>query len=270
MQRLQDEGRVRSAMLCIQYRMPEMLARVVSEHFYGGQLQRGKATDSAIAQPLRARDVVGVACFEPKSTSRLNLLEADAAVAAARRLHEAEAGRETTRRTSIAILTPYAAQLARIQSLLAAPDRVGGHKAVGGNAIEAMSVDASQGREWDHVVLSLVVSNPQGLGFVKHARRQCVAMSRAKRTATLVWHPDVACALPAWASFYDLAAKEPSPSADESPPDSAGTSAGGSSDTLTALAAVQLVDECDEDGHVGGVKEEREEESEVEEEDVAV
>ncbi|KAJ1618634.1 hypothetical protein T492DRAFT_891715, partial [Pavlovales sp. CCMP2436] len=48
---------------------------------------------------------------------------------------------------------------------------------------------------------------PGRLGFVKDIRRQCVAMSRAKRSLTLdiVGNPSVARELPAWADFHSFA-----------------------------------------------------------------
>jgi len=197
MERLQAERRVRRAMLCIQYRMPAALCEIVSAHFYEGLLQTGKAPDCARAQPLHALDVDGVSSVAPKSTSRHNLIEAAAAVRQAL-LIATEAGVGT----SVAILTPYAAQLALVQSLLSKSD-AGDAAAI--KAIEAMTVDASQGREWDHVIVSLVVSEPGRLGFVKDLRRQNVAMSRAKRTLTLVGSPSVARELPAWADFHSFA-----------------------------------------------------------------
>jgi len=54
-----------------------------------------------------------------------------------------------------------------------------------------VSVDASQGSESDHVILSTVRSNPRGdIGFCADARRSCVALSRARMTLTVVGDTD--------------------------------------------------------------------------------
>ena len=70
--------------------------------------------------------------------------------------------------------------------------------------VEAMTVDGSQGREWDHVFLSLVRTERDGT-FVNDPRRQCVAMSRAKLSMILVAHPALAAALPHLRRFWDHA-----------------------------------------------------------------
>lgn len=70
--------------------------------------------------------------------------------------------------------------------------------------VEAMTVDGSQGREWDHVLLSLVRTERDGT-FVNDPRRQCVAMSRAKLSMILVAHPALAAALPHLRRFWDQA-----------------------------------------------------------------
>ena len=68
----------------------------------------------------------------------------------------------------IAIVTPYAAQLARIRDRH--PD------------IEAGTVNAFQGREKDVIIASFVRSNDlQELGFVADPRRLNVTVSRARR-----------------------------------------------------------------------------------------
>ena len=51
------------------------------------------------------------------------------------------------------------------------------------------------------VILSLVSDNPCRLGFFQDPRRQCVALSRAKRTMTLVSNLQVAASVPALVSF---------------------------------------------------------------------
>lgn len=55
------------------------------------------------------------------------------------------------------------------------------------------------------VILTLVSNNPNQLGFFEDTRRQCVALSRAKRTMTIVTNLQVAASVPALASFCQAA-----------------------------------------------------------------
>ncbi len=68
----------------------------------------------------------------------------------------------------VGVITPYSAQLARIQAAL--PE------------LEAGTVNAFQGREKELILASFVRSNPDGeLGFVADARRLNVSVTRARR-----------------------------------------------------------------------------------------
>merc|ERR1712008_31432 len=50
-----------------------------------------------------------------------------------------------------------------------------------------VSVDASQGSESDHILLSTVRNNSKGdVGFCADPKRLCVALSRAKATLTIL------------------------------------------------------------------------------------
>jgi hypothetical protein len=74
--------------------------------------------------------------------------------------------------------------------------------------VQILSVDASQGREWHHVVLSLVSTNAKRAGFLKNSRRQCVSLSRAMRTMTLIGHPSLLATLPPMRAFAAAAGQE--------------------------------------------------------------
>ncbi|CAK7267181.1 hypothetical protein SEPCBS57363_002468 [Sporothrix epigloea] len=81
------------------------------------------------------------------------------------------------RATDIAVVTPYNAQLAQLSDLLQA-DFPG---------IELGSVDGFQGREKEAVIVSLVRSNTAGdVGFLAEKRRLNVAMTRPKRSLTVI------------------------------------------------------------------------------------
>ncbi|KAM6539615.1 hypothetical protein FALCPG4_001400 [Fusarium falciforme] len=76
----------------------------------------------------------------------------------------------------IAVVTPYNAQLAVLASL---KDKFPG--------IELGSVDGFQGREKEAVIVSLVRSNSEGeVGFLGEKRRLNVAMTRPKRSLTVI------------------------------------------------------------------------------------
>ncbi|KAF7515771.1 hypothetical protein G7054_g14420 [Neopestalotiopsis clavispora] len=80
----------------------------------------------------------------------------------------------------IAIVTPYNAQLAALAHL---KDAFPG--------IELGSVDGFQGREKEAVILSLVRSNSDGeVGFLGEKRRLNVAMTRPKRSLTVIGDSD--------------------------------------------------------------------------------
>ncbi|MFO0631157.1 MAG: C-terminal helicase domain-containing protein [Polyangiales bacterium] len=116
--------------------------------------------------------------------SRLNVGEAEAVRAVVRSL--LDAGLDPA---ELAVITPYAAQAARVRALLAGEGAAG--------AVEVDTVDSFQGREKDAVVLTMVRANDRGeLGFLKDLRRMNVAITRGRRhlcvvgdSATLARHP---------------------------------------------------------------------------------
>ncbi|KAL3901094.1 MAG: hypothetical protein SGPRY_012336, partial [Prymnesium sp.] len=87
----------------------------------------------------------------------------------------------------IAMITPYSGQRRVIRSLL--PLVLA--------RTEVDSVDSFQGRESDYVIISLVRSNPHGLGgFVGDPRRLHVALTRARRGLVLVGDLDTLMSSP--------------------------------------------------------------------------
>ena len=75
----------------------------------------------------------------------------------------------------IAVITPYSAQVKRLQAILNHP------------GLEIDSVDGFQGREKEAVVLSLTRSNDAGeVGFLADVRRMNVALTRARRKLVVV------------------------------------------------------------------------------------
>ena len=79
---------------------------------------------------------------------------------------------------SIAIISPYSAQVSLIRDL------VSDHQP---QIPEINSIDAFQGREKDVVILSMVRSNSEGIvGFLSEMRRINVAMTRAKKQLVII------------------------------------------------------------------------------------
>lgn len=68
---------------------------------------------------------------------------------------------------SIAILTPYSRQCVEIK------------KIIDSDRIKVLTVDSSQGLEWDIIILS--VTRTESLGFMQDPHRVNVALTRAKK-----------------------------------------------------------------------------------------
>jgi hypothetical protein len=144
------------AMLTVQYRMHPAIGALVGGLFYDGRLVHGAdtaLTDAITARPpFPGRPVVvvdtksGTTCMRSaKGSSRVNAGSAEITAELA-----AEAVRGGA--TSIAVITPYAAQAAEIRKLLAAR-RIG-------DAVDCSTIHRFQGRECDVVIIDLVDAAP--------------------------------------------------------------------------------------------------------------
>jgi AAA domain len=140
------------ALLDVQYRMHPAIGSLVGRLFYGGRLVHAGAGTEAIAArpPFPGNAVVVVdtksTCQRSaKGSSRVNAVSAEATADLA-----AEAVRGGS--TSIAVITPYAAQASDIRRLLAAR-RIG-------DAVECSTIHRFQGRECDVVIIDLVDAAP--------------------------------------------------------------------------------------------------------------
>ena len=100
----------------------------------------------------------------------------------------------------VAVLAFYKAQTWRVKELLEA--LIGKSRA---EDIKVMTVDSAKGQEFDHVVLSCVVTGTNR-SFLEDHRRMNVALSRAKRTLDVVAHPNLAGRLAALAALETSAA----------------------------------------------------------------
>ncbi|KAL2758783.1 hypothetical protein ACRALDRAFT_1080466 [Sodiomyces alcalophilus JCM 7366] len=192
-------------MLTTQYRMHEKIMRFPSDELYEGRLVAAEAVkerllrdlpysvedDEDTSEPLVFIDTQG-GDFPEKNEE--DDIKNDAAAAKKARFglygesksNEMEAAvvRQHVQRLvhlgvkpeDIAVVTPYNAQLELLAPL---KEKYPG--------IELGSVDGFQGREKEAVIVSLVRSNSQGeVGFLGEKRRLNVAMTRPKRSLTVV------------------------------------------------------------------------------------
>lgn len=200
-----------TATLTEQRRMDPAIAEVVSKAFYGGRLTteakraRQAETDELPMVHLGAlpkSPVVVVDFPHVSSTGRdsasergrprwHNPSEVSAVVDVLRHLR----AREASKPPSLAILSPYKAQVDKLNDRMAAArsrelSHLDQFVPVRSNGPFVGTVDSFQGSEADIVILSLVRNNPRtgggALGFLRDSRRMNVALSRAKLQLIIV------------------------------------------------------------------------------------
>jgi len=202
-----------SATLTWQRRMDPAIARVVSDTFYDGKLKTDETREKealdgkllfSCSQALTASPIV-VVDFPHVSTTKLrdgferakpkwhNPSEIDAVIDVLRHLTP---GKSNRGKPTLAVLSPYASQVALIEKrLTAAFDKELRHIRDGFATVRAGlgytgTVDSFQGSEADVVVISLVRNNPRtglgAVGFLRERRRMNVMLSRARDKLVLV------------------------------------------------------------------------------------
>ncbi len=205
-----DGGGDYSHMLTVQHRMHEALMAFPSAHTYEGKLTAhpsvaqvslsttGVAPDpTSRCLPERVLDVVDTAGASFDEVQRDggsydNVGEANVVVLVVDDLvaHGVGPG-------DIGVITPYSAQSSLLQRLLAAHIDAG---------LEVDSVDGFQGREKRVIVFSGVRSNAdQQVGFLADARRQNVAITRAKQKLVVVADSSTLSTDAHWRAFFDHA-----------------------------------------------------------------
>jgi AAA domain len=200
-----------AATLTEQRRMDPAIAEIISRAFYGGRLttEAGRAraaeeSDPPVVQlgPLPKSPVVVIDFPHVSATGQgravelgrprwHNPSEVRAVIDVLRLLRP----RDPTKSPSLAILSPYKAQVDKLHERISAlRDRDLRHLdqflPVRSNGAFVGTVDSFQGSEADVVILSLVRNNPltggRALGFLRDRRRMNVALSRAKSQLILV------------------------------------------------------------------------------------
>lgn len=194
-----------------QRRMDPAIAEVVSRAFYDGALTTSAARIAALeSEPRRflSRDplpaspivvidfphvsapMVGERIAGESSGKLSNPSEIDAVIAVLKCITPAAGLRPT-----LAILSPYKAQVEALQSRIAAAltgdlRHLEGFDSVRSDGAFVGTVDAFQGNEADIVILSLVRNNARtgvgAVGFLRDSRRMNVALSRARDQLVIV------------------------------------------------------------------------------------
>jgi ATP-dependent RNA/DNA helicase IGHMBP2 len=193
-------------LLRIQYRMHETIMGFSSKQFYNEELEADESVRAHTAaelpdvqadtpllqEPLVYIDTVG-ANYEERWNELLESRENEGEAKLALQLYQ-ELRTAGIPAKSIAIITPYVAQVRLLRSMN--PDR----------GVEIGSVDGFQGREKEAIILSLVRSNDQGeVGFLSDIRRMNVAMTRARRLLIVIGDSATLSRHPFYRSFLDYA-----------------------------------------------------------------
>ncbi|KVU25144.1 DNA helicase [Burkholderia ubonensis] len=197
-----------SETLTEQRRMDPAIAEVVSHAFYDGKLRTAarrahaaETEDSPVVQlgALPSSPIVVVNFPHVSSTGRAaemergrprwhNPSEVDSVTNVLKHLR----ARDIAKPPTLAILSPYKAQVDKIQERLSSRksgdlQHLAHFKSVRSDGAFVGTVDSFQGSEADVVILSLVRNNPRNaLGFLRDRRRMNVALSRAKAQLIIV------------------------------------------------------------------------------------
>lgn len=192
---------VPKVMLDTQFRMHPEIANFVSDTFYEGKLKSGvTATARSFQFSSFTKPVCLISTSKQKNrfekwigTSCENRLEAQYVKEVVQELvqHCREHG-EANESVSVAVITPYAAQVSLIKMLLREDGIFGASGSVALKEEDVASVDKFQGGERDVVIISFVRSpDPHAkykskLTFVQDLKRLNVAFSRPKKMLIMV------------------------------------------------------------------------------------
>jgi hypothetical protein len=172
------------AMLDVQYRMHPAIGSLVGGLFYGGRLTHGAAGTEAIAarapfpgEAVVIADTRSTCQRSQKGSSRVNLTSAETTAELA--LEAVQGGS-----TSVAVITPYAAQASEIRKLLAAR-RIG-------DVVECSTIHRFQGRECDVVIIDLVDAPPMRQSALLADAPNLLNVSVSRARGKLVIVADVA------------------------------------------------------------------------------
>ncbi|KAG5848494.1 hypothetical protein ANANG_G00099040 [Anguilla anguilla] len=214
-ERYQESHEDLATMLDTQYRMHEDICKFPSETFYNGGLKtEAKRETSVLLSPSKTptpilfghvdgkEEVLVVSTAQGNENSTMNVEEAEQAVRIASLLIS-KSGIEPT---SIAILTPYNAQMSKMNKIL---------NEKGIKDVAVCTIMKSQGSEWRYVILSTVRSCPRSeinrqgprptkawlskqLGFITDPNQVNVAITRAQDGLCILGNQHLLKCNPLW------------------------------------------------------------------------
>ena len=173
------------SVLTRQHRMVDAIGELVSDCFYGGNVQNSGVRAPSWTTGLQPAAVTWYSTEHLRDraerrakseTSYSNPAEVTEVISHLRRIDFLLSAQRIDDHVTVLVLAPYRAQVAAL------------HRAVAGESfrasglhVEVNTVDAAQGREADILVFSATRSNPQGvIGFVRDLARANVALSRGR------------------------------------------------------------------------------------------
>jgi len=176
--------------LTTQHRMLPAIGDLISECFYGSELRSVERQPAAHLVGVMKRPVTWFSTTKKPhhgskelGRSYYNDLEIEMVLNLLSRIDfYMQGGRYKDKRVSVALLTGYDPQRARLQTAV----QMRGRQWKSFSHVFVNVVDAFQGREADILVFSVTRSEVRGLGFLKEMERINVALSRGKELLAII------------------------------------------------------------------------------------
>ncbi|OMJ83072.1 hypothetical protein SteCoe_16051 [Stentor coeruleus] len=190
-------------LLCVQYRMHPKIACFSNENFYEGILENGVNEEQrtyenfSFPEPVKSvptffYDVCSDEELSGSGDSYLNRFEAEAIREILQYMHE-----NNLPGNKIGIITFYDGQKGYLKTYLNSRLEINFFE-----EIEILSVDASQGKEKEFIILSCVRANmSQGVGFLDEFRRLNVALTRAMYGMIICGHIETLLSSSLWSKL---------------------------------------------------------------------
>ncbi len=197
-----------AAMLKIQYRMHEDIMKFPSTYFYNDELIADDSVRAELLmpnqQPVEFIDTAGCGYAEERDAETLSRFNEEEARLVIRRaeslIDEIGLNEWIERKLSLAIITPYRAQVDFLLKLSAASAVLEPLKRL----ISINTVDAFQGQERDIIIISFVRSNEKSeVGFLSDIRRTNVAMTRARKKLIMIGDSATLCSHDFYTALID-------------------------------------------------------------------
>lgn len=198
-----EKSKIEQTTLRVQYRMPPALLEHPSSYFYNGLVSSADEiinVEASLPQGFEWPAKIPLAFVQVTGSDlevthdfggKSNPAEAELVTSIVSNL--LKAGDVEAR--NIAVISPYKKQVQRIRSELSLRRQLD---------VKVGTVDSFQGQETDIVVFSCVRSNEvREMGFLRDARRLCVAITRAKRGLIIVGDKQVLQTCHHWAALLE-------------------------------------------------------------------